>query len=440
MLTILPIIIAILLLAFLSYKKVNVVVLALITTICLCLMSGLPVLESVKTTYLTGVGGFITNNFLIFFLSIVFGRVMELTGAAASIADFLANKLGEKFAVLGVMFAGSLLVYGGVTTLVVIFSLLPIAFSVFKRVDLSRNLIPGVIAAGCFSYACAFFPGTPQLVNAISMSKLGTSAMAAPVVGVISGIVVMVLSVVYILYVARKSKQKGEHFEINAELAASVTEIDSENLPNAFLSIVPILVVLVVLNVIKLDLLIAMACGSIACAALFWKHLCANVEGGVSGLGMGIFEYSAKNAAIAIVNTAVIVGFGAVVQTTNAFQALIEMSTSFNASPLVSLGTMTTVLSGACGSGSGGLSIALEALSGKYLEMGLSPEIIHRIATIACVGLDSLPHAGALYTLFTLTGTSVKSSYKHIFVTTVLFTLIGLAVAIAVGTVMYPIG
>lgn len=434
MLSILPIILAVLMLAFLSYKKVNVVALALITTIFLALMSRLPIVETLKTSYLTGVGGFVTSNFLIFFLSIVFGRVMEITGAAASIANFLANKLGEKYAVLGVMFAGSLLVYGGVTTLVVIFSLLPIAFSVFKRIDLSKSLLPGVIAAGCFSYACAFFPGTPQLVNAISMSKLGTDAMAAGDVGIISGLVVMVMSVVYILYITKRSKAKGEHFEVDETVTASLTAADNTELPNAFLSIVPILVVLVVLNILKQDILVAMTCGSLACVVLFWKNL-KNSQNG----GMAIFEYSAKNAAVAIINTAVIVGFGSVVQTTTAFQTLVEMSSSIEASPLVSLGTMTTVLAGACGSGSGGLSIALEALSGKYLAMGLDPEIIHRIATIASVGLDSLPHAGALYTLFTLTGTSVKESYKHIFVTTVVFTLIGLAVAIAAGSVLYPI-
>lgn len=433
MLYILTIVIAIAMLAFLSYKKLNVVIVALITTIFLCLANGLPVLSTLKESYLAGVGGFIQSNFLIFFLSIIFGRIMELTGAAASIATFLSNKLGEKYAVLGVMFAGSLLVYGGVTTLVVIFSLLPIAFSVFKRVDIPRRLLPGVIAAGCFSYACAFFPGTPQLVNVIPINYLGTNAMAGPVVGLVAGLVVMILSVFYILRITNKARANGEHFEIPDSLqAANIT--DEEALPNTLLSVLPIIVVLIVLNLFKQDVLIAMACGSLVCALLFWKTL-VKAEGGVKG----VFDYSARNAAIAIVNTAVIVGFGSVVRITDAFQQLIDLANSINGSPLISLGAMTTILAGACGSGSGGLSIALEALGAKYLAMGVNPEIIHRITTIACVGLDSLPHAGALYTVFTLTGTSVKESYKPIFVTTVIFTLIGLVVAIALGTVLYPI-
>ena len=257
--------------------------------------------------------------------------------------------------------------------------------------------------------------------------------MAAPMVGVVSGIVVLVMSVVYILHITNKARANGEHFEIDASLA-NVNIDEDQNLPNVLLSVLPIVVVLIVLNVFKQDVLVAMACGSLACALLFWKTL-TGAEGGV----MGVFEYSAKNAAIAIVNTAVIVGFGSVVRTTDAFQQLIEIANSTDGSPLISLGAMTTILAGACGSGSGGLSIALEALAGKYLAMGIAPEIIHRIAVVACVGLDSLPHAGALYTVFTLTGTSVKESYKPIFVTTVVFTLIGLVVAVFMGSIMYPV-
>lgn len=41
---------------------------------------------------------------------------------------------------------------------------------------------------------------------------------------------------------------------------------------------------------------------------------------------------------------------------------------------------MTTILAGACGSGSGGLGIALSAMADKYISLGLAPEILHRWA------------------------------------------------------------
>ena len=55
-------------------------------------------------------------------------------------------------------------------------------------------------------------------------------------------------------------------------------------------------------------------------------------------------------------------------------------------------------------------------------------------------GLDSLPHSGAVVVLLTLCGMTHKDSYKQIFVTTVVITLIVAFIGIAIGSVMYPIG
>src|SRR5690606_19082588 len=67
---------------------------------------------------------------------------------------------------------------------------------------------------------------------------------------------------------------------------------------------------------------------------------------------------------------------------------------------------------------SGGLTIALEALGSTYAEMaaqfGINPEWMHRLASMASGGFDSLPHNGAVITLLTICGLSHKQSYKDI--------------------------
>ena len=70
---------------------------------------------------------------------------MEETGAAAAIAKWLTKLLGEKFAILGVFFAGMLLTYGGISALVIAFTMYPIALAVFKSANLPRRLIPGLL-------------------------------------------------------------------------------------------------------------------------------------------------------------------------------------------------------------------------------------------------------------------------------------------------------
>ena len=410
----LAILVSLALLIVLTFRKINIVVVGIAAAAVMALLSGQPVVTAVTDTYMTGAAQFVRDNFLLFFFSVLFGKVMEETGAAASIAKFLAELLGEKFAILGVIFSGAVLVYGGVTTLVVVFSLYPIALSLFKKANLPRYLLPGAIAGGCFTFACANFPGTPNLV------------------GVITGIAVMLMVCVYFLWEASRARARGDCFvEDEATTQSLVKAASMVRLPSPIIAILPIVLILILLNVFKQHVVVAMLGGILLCVVLFFR----NVHG-----VLDMFSYSAENSAIAIINTAVVVGFGSVVQASQGFQKLLDFATSLgNIPPLLAFGLMTTILAGACGSGSGGLGIALSAMADKYISLGLAPEILHRVGSAASVGLDSLPHNGAVITLLTICGQSHKESYKYIFFPTVVFTLAGMFLSIALGTVLYPI-
>ena len=85
-----------------------------------------------------------------------------------------------------------------------------------------------------------------------------------------------------------------------------------------------------------------------------------------------------------------------------------------------------TALAGVTGSASGGLSIALGAMADTFLlnaqAAGISPEVMHRIASMASGGMDTLPHNGAVITLLTVTGLTHRQSYVDIFAITVIKT------------------
>lgn len=426
-----PILISLIVLIILAFRKVNIVFAAILSAAVLALLSGLPVLDTLLTSYMSGTAGFIEANFLIFFFSVLFGRTMEVTGAAAAISQFLARVLGERFAILGVIFAGAVLVYGGVTTLVVIFSLYPIALDLFRKANLPKKLLPGAIAGGAFTFACAFFPGTPQLLNVIPIPYLDTNVNSGAVIGIISGLVVMGLIVAYFLWEANKAKKQGLGFVEDDGVNENLLQASRlEELPSTLASITPIVVILIALNIFKLNVVIAMIIGIITNIALLHKNI---------GDVKDVLSYAATNAAITVVSTAVVVGFGSVVRETSGFTDLISAMGSLGSHPYINFGAMATIVAGATGSGSGGLGIALEALGPSYLEMGINPHVLHRLGTIASVGLDSLPHNSAIVTMLTISGLSHKETYKYIFVPTIVITLIGLVVAIALSMVMYPI-
>jgi H+/gluconate symporter-like permease len=108
-----------------------------------------------------------------------------------------------------------------------------------------------------------------------------------------------------------------------------------------------------------------------------------------------------------------------------------------NRNVLVAESVAVNVLAGITGSASGGLSIALEVMSTRYLELaraqGISPELLHRIAAMASGGMDTLPHNGAVITLLAITGLTHRHSYADILAITVLKTVTVFALAFTIS-------
>lgn len=76
--------------------------------------------------------------------------------------------------------------------------------------------------------------------------------------------------------------------------------------------------------------------------------------------------------------------------------------------PLINPAVTASTLAGITGSASGGLSIALAALSEQFITnakaAGIPLEVLHRIASMASGGMDTLPHNGAVITLLAVCG------------------------------------
>ncbi len=66
---------------------------------------------------------------------------------------------------------------------------------------------------------------------------------------------------------------------------------------------------------------------------------------------------------------------------------------------------------------------------------GISPQSLHRVASISSGGLDSLPHNGAILTVLAICGMTHKDSYWEMFVTSVIIPVVAAAIAVILGTV-----
>ena len=51
----------------------------------------------------------------------------------------------------------------------------------------------------------------------------------------------------------------------------------------------------------------------------------------------------------------------------------------------------------------------------KFLAMGISPDVIHRISVMASGGLDTLPHSSGTASALGVAQLSHKEGYMHVF-------------------------
>lgn len=92
--------------------------------------------------------------------------------------------------------------------------------------------------------------------------------------------------------------------------------------------------------------------------------------------------------------------------------------------PLLNEAISVTLLAGITGSASGGMSIALAAMSDSFIAAAhaahIPLEVLHRVASMASGGMDTLPHNGAVITLLAITGLSHRQAYGGIFAITLI--------------------
>lgn len=411
--------ISIILLITLIFLRIDILLVAPIVSVFLCLVSGLDVVDTLAEGFMPAFSAFAKNNFLIFMTSAMFARAMQDTGMAASIAHTISEKIGSKYAIPCIFFVTGLLTYGGVSLFVVVFVVYPIALQLFKEANITRIVIPGIIAAGAFTWAPFCLPGSPQAGPIVATQNLGTDLMVMPGVGVICAIFMIIMQLLYMTWLRNNCEKKGLGFEPDPETEKLIARLATLKLPNFFVSLLPMVAVLITLNVIKLPVYYCMIIGVVLCMVFAWK----NIPNKLTMLNLG-----AQSAIFALINTCAANGFGGVAKLTPGFAQLVAVFTDpSKMSPLVGLGVATTLIAGACGSGTGGITVALSTMAPVYLDLGVNAGMMHRVACLACCGLDSLPHNGAVVTLLNTCGISHRDGYLPIGIMTVAMPLITLA-------------
>lgn len=443
------VLLALVLLMLAAYRGYSVILFAPLAALLAVLLTDPAAVPSVFTgLFMERMVGFLKLYFPVFLLGAVFGKLIELSGFSQSIAAAVIRLIGQQRAILSIVMVCALLTYGGVSLFVVVFAVYPFAAEMFRRANIPKRLIPGTVALGAFTFTMDALPGTPQIQNIIPTTFFGTNTWAAPVLGVVGGAFILACGLAYLEWRRRQALRSGEGYgEGHSNEPEQVTTGSSAH---PLLAMLPLLVVGVT-NLAFTRLLPQFYAPTIetrlagltqplvtqlTSVVAIWAVMGALLMGVLTVLLFAFRPVATKfadgtksavaGALLASMNTASEYGFGAVIAALPGFLIIRDALLAIP-DPLVNEAVTITTLAGVTGSASGGLSIALAAMSEHFMTAaqaaGIPLEVLHRVAAMASGGMDTLPHNGAVITLLAVTGLTHRQSYKDIFAITCVKTL-----------------
>jgi H+/gluconate symporter-like permease len=166
------------LLMFAAYRGFSVILFApLCAILAVIFIDPSQVLPFFSGVFMEKMVGFIKSYFPVFLLGAIFGKVVEMSGIAESIAKTIVRILGAKRAMLTIVLLGAILTYSGVSLFVAVFAIYPFAAQMFREANIPKRLIPGTIALGAFTFTMDALPGTPQIQNVIPLRSLKLTFM-----------------------------------------------------------------------------------------------------------------------------------------------------------------------------------------------------------------------------------------------------------------------
>ncbi|WP_339863911.1 hypothetical protein [Paremcibacter congregatus] len=421
------------LLIYFTLRGMNILIAAPLCALVVALTSGIPLMPpltdgaaSFTADYMTGFAAFLKDWFIVFLLGAMFGKVMEVSGAADSVAHWVVQKLGMRHAALAVILACAILTYGGVSVFVVAFSVFPMALSLFKEANLPRRFIPAALAFGSVTFTMTS-AGSVEIQNFLPMEHLGTTQFAGWRVSIVVALFMAFTGIWWFERMMARAVANGECFD---ERADDPAQKSYDNLPNPLLGLVPLGLVLgtsfyfsVILHFGKSSLIVALLVGLLTAIGIYWKKF--------TNLGVAL-STATFGALIAISNTCAVVGFGSIAKLTPAFHDALAFMTAIPGNGLIGAAVAISVIVALTGSASGGQAIALPLIASHYTDAGVDPDALHRVIAITSGGLDSLPHNGyVVTTIRAICGETHRTAYLPLAALTVVIPFVGAILAIA---------
>lgn len=412
------IVFTILLIGFLCYKSVPTPIGGVICSLILLIYFRMDIYDGLLTTYMGGFVSFVQKWFLMFLIGAVFGKIMDVSGAADALARAVLKLVGEKRISLGICIVSALFIAAGISVYITLFIVLPIAIKMCRRANLSRCFIIAGYSLGI--NIGLSLPYVAVANNVLCTDYFGTSVGSGGLLAIACTAVYAVVGMLWITYYEKRMHKKGLGYvpaENELAIQAELENDDGKSGPNWIVAIIPMIMPILALNLLKWKVEFALLLGVGTAILLQFKYLPHKWE----PIKNYVVE-SINTTTTTVINTSAIVGFGTIITATPGYLVAVEKILGIQGNPLFTALISVTLIAGVAGASSAGIVLAAPVLT-QILPL-TNAAAFHRTVIYGSLGLDSLPHAGFLQTECNLAGVKFKDVYLPIiFMETVLMTL-----------------
>ena len=412
------------LLIVLTYKGLHLSWVSILVAVLIMVTSGLAITDTWNNVITTGIANIAGTMIPIYVAGATFGKLLSATGAAESFASTILG-LAKNFSAKGrrlfagclIIFMGILMSYAGIDNFAILFTQIAIAASLMHEVNIPRRFICVLIILG--STTGGMLPGTPNVITIWGSQNLGTTAMAAPILGIAGSLFIIVLALFGLSRMWEKDVAGGAVFEYGPLTAAN---FDKDQLPPWFFLLIPVAVIFICYNVIGMTAFFALLIGLLVASVLLFRYLPKKQEedGKESGAFIGrlntlvdSFNGGVELAgipAIIIINQAL----GNLISATPAFTWFCDLFSNVSGSPVILFMIVSIIIIGVSASPSGMFVMYNLANSLFIPVLGLDVAFAHRAIGFAGAVLDTMPFGNMVVSLLLLTGIKQKDGYPPV--------------------------
>ena len=405
------IVVALAFLTFAVYKGWSILYSSILGVIIIALTNGMNLYEALTVNYVSSFTSYAANYFILFCEGAMLGKLYDVSGAAWKIGKTVVEKCGTKFALVGYIAVAAILEYGGISTFVICFVLLPLAKPIFKETGTPWYMWPAITIVPIIGPEL-MTPGGLQSHNIIPTEILGTDLMAAPVMGTVFTVVYFAVCGLYFVWELKRARKVEWKRNSLPPVDEGDTLVSAENAPNMIFAVIPILAGVLLINFADLQPIYGLGVSVILCIILFYRSI-------PTGKLVPALNDGFANGVMPLIMVTAVVGIAQVVSQTDAFNVIREQLLTFTSTSKVatafSVVGITNIMALICGSASGAIAMTLEMFSNAWIAAGLDPEWIHRVVVTASGGFDTVPWNSFVVLILSMGKLNHKQAYMPVF-------------------------